>query len=73
MLEDPGRTAADPDPLKERPAAALVSYLVNSHHNLLVFFAVGCVALPRVVPATARHRALPTTKILRILWCELTR
>ena len=30
---------------------------------MLVLFAVGCVALPRVVHATARHRALPTTKI----------
>ena len=40
----------------------LVWCLVNSQHNLRVFFAVGCVALPRVVPATARHRALPTTK-----------
>ena len=49
----------------------LVSCPVNSHGNLLVFFAVGCVALPRVVPATeggrlpvapTSHRALPTTK-----------
>ena len=44
--------------------------LVNSQHNPRVFFAVGCVALPRVVPATraglkpapTSHRALATTK-----------
>ena len=29
----------------------LVSCPANSHGNLLVFFAVGCVALPRVVHA----------------------
>ena len=65
---------------KDDPGSAggrLVWCLVNSQHNLRVFFAPfvlsvasrrrakskgGCVALPRVVPATARHRALPTTK-----------
>ena len=46
----------------EKPKGVLVSCPVIPWHNLLVFFAVGCVALPRVVPATARHRALPTTK-----------
>ena len=40
----------------------LVSRPANTCNNLLVFFAVGCVALPHVVTATARHRALPTTK-----------
>ena len=48
----------------------LVSRPANSCNNLLVFFAVGCVALPRVVtatraglkPAPTSHRALPTTK-----------
>ena len=40
--------------------------------NLRVLLAVGCVALPRVVLATARHRALPTTKIPRI-FCVFVR
>ena len=40
---------------------ALVWCLTNTLMNLRVLLAVGCVALPRVVTATARHRALPTT------------
>ena len=43
--------------------AALVWCLTNTLTNLRVLLAVGCVALPRVVTATARHRALPTTKM----------
>ena len=42
---------------------ALVWCLTNTLTNLRVLLAVGCVALPRVVTATARHRALPTTKM----------
>ena len=34
---------------------------VNSHGNLLVFFAVGCVALPGVVPATGATAGRPYT------------
>ena len=41
----------------------LVWCLTNTLTNLRVLLAVGCVALPRVVTATARHRALPTTKM----------
>ena len=41
----------------------LVWCLTNTLTNLRVLLAVGCVALPRVVHATARHRALPTTKM----------
>ena len=41
----------------------LVWCLTNTLMNLRVLLAVGCVALPRVVLATARHRALPTTKM----------
>ena len=39
----------------------LGSYPVNSHGNLLVFFAVGCVALPRVVHATGATAGRPYT------------
>ena len=45
-----------------RPGS-LVWCLTNTLTNLQVLLAVGCVALPRVVTATARHRALPTTKM----------
>ena len=41
----------------------LVVCLTNKFTNLLVLFAAGCVALPRVAPAAVR---VPTTKILRI-------
>ena len=49
----------------------LVWCLTNTLTNLRVLLAVGCVALPRVVPATraglkpapTSHRALPTTKM----------
>ena len=48
--------------VQDSRTGALVLRSTNTLTNLLVFFAVGCVALPRVVMATARHRALPTTK-----------
>ena len=40
------------EPMTDRDQGGL--RFVNKLTNLLVFFAVGCVALPRVVPATAR-------------------
>ena len=53
-----GYDVAQGDPVKghECPVQPIRMIICGS------FFAVGCVALPRVVPATARHRALPTTK-----------
>ena len=59
----PRPEARFPHRVRDRQPVSLVSYLTNSVMNLRVLFAVGCVTLPRVVPATARHRALPTTKM----------
>ena len=50
----------------------LVSCPVNSHDNLRVFFAVGCVALPRVGTPLLVIAPCRRQKILRILPCELT-
>ena len=63
-------SAATVTAIRKRIAGGLVLCLTNRLANLLVFFAVGCVALPRVVtatraglkPAPTSHRALPTTK-----------
>ena len=58
----PGRDVTFSAP-KSVSLMALVWCLTNTLTNLRVLLAVGCVALPRVVTATARHRALPTTKM----------
>ncbi len=63
--ERPSTRVGRHDTRRDFERTSLVSCPVNSWDNLLVFFAVGCVALPRVVHAPAGHRALPTTKILR--------
>ena len=64
------RTSGDREAVKINPGNGwrvarliLVWCLTNTLMNLRVLLAVGCVALPRVVTATARHRALPTTKM----------
>ena len=49
--------------LRTNRDTTLVWCLTNTLTNLRGLLAVGCVALPRVVHATARHRALPTTKM----------
>ena len=47
---------------KVRVRSTLVPCLTNKFNDLLVFFAPGRVAPPRVGPTTTRRHALPETK-----------